>query len=265
VRSGQANQQPAWSKQHTHSIIIIIIVVVCRHLKEAVAEVGKKGRVVHIAHSQGALVTSLAAKRLTPLEMSQIEILTFGGAAALRRTTQTPFHRCVNYYSVNDPLLFLVPSAEQALRSGFVVDEEFCFLAPRLGDPLEDHRLFGPTYAQALYWEGRRFERHYQSVIRRSTRSTILVMLLLVEAFSLRLKQILRAILRPIVLSILLPFCIWADQITSPLLRNVSIHVLKPLMMLCQGLLEFFRLVIKAWKERYYQNSMIASVLDRSR
>jgi hypothetical protein len=232
-------------------------------LKEAVAKVGRKGRVIHIAHSQGALVTALAAKRLTPLDMSQIEVLAFGGAAALRRTVQTPFHRCVNYYSVNDPLLFLVPSAEQALRSGFVVDEEFCFLAPRLGDPLEDHQLLAPTYANALYWEGRRFERQYQSVIQRSTRSTILFMLVLMEVFSLRLKQLLRAILRPI-LYVILPFCIWAHQISSSLLRNVNIHVLKPWMMLCQGVLEFFRLVIKAWKERYYQ-SMVASSLNQSR
>jgi hypothetical protein len=235
----------------------------CRHLKEAVAVVGRKGRVIHIAHSQGALVTALAAKRLTPLEMSQIEVLAFGGAAALRRTAQTPFHRCVNYYSVNDPLLFVVPSAEQALRSGFVVDEEFCFLAPRLGDPLEDHQLLGPTYAKALYWEGRRFERQYQSVIRRSTRSTIIFMMVLMEVFSLRLKQLLRAILRPI-LFVVLRFCIWAHQISSPLLRNINIHILNPLMMLCQGMLEFFRLVIKAWKERYFQ-SMIASFLIRSR
>src|SRR6056300_1365770 len=70
-----------------------------RHLKTAVAEVGKRGRVLHIAHSQGALVTALAAKQLTPLEMNQIEILAFGGAAALRKTPETPFSRCINYYS----------------------------------------------------------------------------------------------------------------------------------------------------------------------
>lgn len=230
------------------------------------AAVGRKGRVIHIAHSQGALVTALAAKRLTPLEMSQIEVLTFGGAAALRRTADTPFHRCINYYSVNDPLLFVVPSAEQALRSGFVVDEEFCFLAPRFGDPLEDHQLLGPTYANALYWEGRRFQRQYQTVIRRTARSTILFMLVLMEAFYMRLKQLqlqllLRAvILRPILRSLILPFCIWAHRITSPLLRNVNIHVLKPWMMVCQGMLEFFRLVIiQAWKERYCQQSSSTS------
>jgi hypothetical protein len=116
-----------------------------KHLKDAVKSVGKGGRIVHIAHSQGALVTSLAAKQLTPLEMNQIEVLAFGGAAVLRSTPETPFRRCINYYSVNDPLLWVAPSAEQALRSGFVMDEEFCFLAPRIGDPIADHHLLGPT------------------------------------------------------------------------------------------------------------------------
>lgn len=116
-----------------------------QHLKDAIKSVGRNGRVIHIAHSQGALVTSLAAKQLTPLEMNQIEVLAFGGAAVLRSTAETPFRRCINYYSVNDPLLWVAPSAEQALRSGFVVDEEFCFLAPRIGDPIADHHLLGPT------------------------------------------------------------------------------------------------------------------------
>jgi len=146
-----------------------------KHLKSAVSEVGKHGRVLHIAHSQGALVTTLAAKQLTPLEMNQIEILAFGGAAALRKTPETPFARCINYYSVNDPILLLVPSAVQALRSGWVYDEdEFCFLAPRSGDPIEDHGLLGPTYAQALGWEGQRFQSEYQSLAFRSTRTLVL-------------------------------------------------------------------------------------------
>lgn len=153
-----------------------------RHLKNAVAEVGKNGRVIHIAHSQGALVTALAAKHLTPLEMNQMEVLAFGGAAALRKTPQTPFARCINYYSVNDPLLFVVPTAAQALRSGFVHDEEFCFLAPRSGDPIADHGLLGPTYSKALYWEGQRYQAQYQSIVYRTCRFLALLILHLARA-----------------------------------------------------------------------------------
>ena len=50
-----------------------------RHLKEAVELVGSRGRVIHIAHSQGALITYLASKRLTKAEMSQIEVICFIG------------------------------------------------------------------------------------------------------------------------------------------------------------------------------------------
>lgn len=94
--------------------------------------------------------------------MNRIEVIAFGGAAAVRQTPQTPFHRCINYYSVNDPLLWVVPSAEQALRSGLVADEEFCFLVPKIGDPIQDHYLLNPTYAQALSWEGQRYRRIYR-------------------------------------------------------------------------------------------------------
>ena len=90
------------------------------HLKEVIEKVGPKGRVIHIAHSQGALITSLAVKRLSKSEMSQLEIICFGGAEVMRSSPQYPFARCINYYSVNDPLLFVVPSAARALRSGFM-------------------------------------------------------------------------------------------------------------------------------------------------
>jgi len=167
-----------------------------KHLREAVRSIegNRGGTVVHIAHSQGALVTWLAAKQLTPLEMNRIEVISFGGATPVRSTPETPFRRCVNYYSVNDPLLFLNPSAETALRSGFhrhhhnhhkhngdahaeEMEDEFCFLAPRVGDPIADHMLLGPTYASALEWEGRRFVHRYQSYLQRIIRYALLTSL----------------------------------------------------------------------------------------
>eukprot|EP00591_Stephanopyxis_turris_P000322 CAMPEP_0195523868 /NCGR_PEP_ID=MMETSP0794_2-20130614/23339_1 /TAXON_ID=515487 /ORGANISM="Stephanopyxis turris, Strain CCMP 815" /LENGTH=171 /DNA_ID=CAMNT_0040653957 /DNA_START=61 /DNA_END=573 /DNA_ORIENTATION=- len=137
------------------------------HLREAVKSVKPNGRVIHIAHSQGALITSLAAKQLTPDELSRIEVITFGGAAALTSTDYPHFHRLVNYYSTNDPLLLLVPSAARALQTGFIgsginygdgnkkrkeEEAEFVFLTPRVGNPVLDHGLFNPTYGEALLW-----------------------------------------------------------------------------------------------------------------
>ncbi|GFH57641.1 hypothetical protein CTEN210_14117 [Chaetoceros tenuissimus] len=90
------------------------------HLRDAVQKVGATGKVIHIAHSQGALITSLAMKKLRKDEMKQIEVICFGGAEVIRKCKEFPFARCINYYSVNDPLLFVVPQAAKALRSGFL-------------------------------------------------------------------------------------------------------------------------------------------------
>lgn len=200
-----------------------------KHLREAISQVGKKGKVVHIAHSQGALVTYLAAKQLTPLEMSQIEVIAFGGAAAIRKTPQTPFARVVNYYSVNDPLLLVVPQAAQALRSGFVgEDSEFCFLAPRLGDPIRDHNLFGPTYAQALAWEGQRFQSQYQSVAYRSTRFLYLFLVALFRALNHRVYVLCKVLMEKTLLPVL-PLFLYLWQ-KSEIVRQVAkVLLVKPI------------------------------------
>jgi len=119
--------------------------------------------------------------------MNRIEVIAFGGAAAVRQTPQTPFHRCINYYSLNDPLLWVVPSAEQALRSGLVINEEFCFLAPKIGDPVQDHYLLNPTYAQALSWEGQRYQRIYLSYSYRMWRFILIVLRAILHATFVRL------------------------------------------------------------------------------
>ena len=156
-----------------------------QRLKAAVEDVGPDGCVIHIAHSKGAMITALAAQRLEPHEMRQIEVIVFGGAAAIQRTTSTPFRRCVNYYSVNDPVLPVVPQAAEKLRSGgLVFDDEFCFLAPRSADPILDHKLDGPTYGNALQWEGTRYKHRYRSLVYRTFRPLFLVFMSIVRLLS---------------------------------------------------------------------------------
>jgi hypothetical protein len=220
--------------------------VLVKHLKEAVAAVGKRGRVIHIAHSQGALITFLAAKQLTAEECSQIEVLAFGGAAALRRTVQTPFNRCVNYYSVNDPLLFVVPQAVAALRSGFVGDEEFCFLSPRIGDPIRDHNLVGPTYLQALTWEGSRFQKQHQSPAYRTMRTAWLFLRTLLHAFSARLHAILKILLRPILLWSLLVY-MGTRQMVVRISNLTKIKVIPNTIWFLSLVLEWFIVSIRNW------------------
>lgn len=215
-------------------------------------KVGKKGRVIHIAHSQGALITSLAAKQLTPLEMSQIEVLAFGGAAALRKSPQTPFARVVNYYSVNDPLLLVVPPAAQALRSGFVGDDEFCFLAPRAGDPIRDHDLLGPTYATALAWEGKRFKRRYQPILYRTVRPMVLLLIAMAHSFDRRVHLILKAILKPLVKLIVLMYT-WVEPWAQHVQSWVKERVLKPVLLVLMFIYRVVKELIRPLKgeEKY--------------
>jgi hypothetical protein len=233
--------------QQKMGLITAEVNVLVKHLKEAVAAVGKRGRVIHIAHSQGALITFLAAKQLTAEEMSQIEVLAFGGAAALRRTVQTPFNRCVNYYSVNDPLLFVVPQAAQALRSGFVGDEEFCFLSPRIGDPIRDHNLIGPTYLQALTWEGSRFQQRHQSPAYRTMRTAWMFCRALYIVFAARLHAILKILLRPVLLWSLLVY-MWTRHLVVKI-SNVAKtkQVIPTTVLFLSLLLEWIIVSIRNW------------------
>lgn len=132
---------------------------------------------IHIAHSQGVLITSLAAKRLSTSEMSQLELICIGGATSIRKSEYPHFRRIINYWSTNDPLLFIVPSAVQALQTGFLQsgdgEPEFVFLSPRGGDPVLDHMLLGPTYSQVLEWEGLRYQMSYQSMQERFLRNLL--------------------------------------------------------------------------------------------
>ena len=52
------------------------------HLRDALSQVGKSGRVIHIAHSQGSVITYLAAKRLRAEELKRIEVISFGAGRA---------------------------------------------------------------------------------------------------------------------------------------------------------------------------------------
>ena len=101
-----------------------------RHLKEALLHVGDSGLVVHIAHSQYAILTYLVSKRLSADELKRTE-----DGVALQLDSK-PFWLLVYYYALNDALLFLLPVAVKGLRFGSLQateKEEFVFLSPRVG------------------------------------------------------------------------------------------------------------------------------------
>jgi len=50
------------------------------------------------------------------------------------------------------------------------------FLTPRENDPIADHGLLGPTYFEALAWEGERFRLNYENWLGRTFRVLIVRM-----------------------------------------------------------------------------------------
>jgi hypothetical protein len=137
------------------------------HLRSALQDAGPMGRVLHLAHSGGALLTYLAAKHhLEPGEMERIDVATFGGA---RSITRKYFRgRAVNYYAKNDPVVFVDRRAASLLRSGGAGGDvmevlytkhntSFVFIEGRARNSLRDHSLEGPTYQEALRLEAKAF------------------------------------------------------------------------------------------------------------
>ena len=86
------------------------------HLRMALEVVGPKGRVLHIAHSGGAILTYLSAKfHLTAAERQRIDVITMGAGRSITRK-YFPGGRVVNYYANNDPCLFVENRAKTLLK-----------------------------------------------------------------------------------------------------------------------------------------------------
>lgn len=143
------------------------------HLRTVLKEVGPSGRVLHLAHSGGAILTYLAAKyHLTSQETDRIDLATFGGGRSITRKYFKG--RIVNYYSRNDPLT-LVDGRAGALMK-FAKNSTYCevrdrkhnttfvYLQGLADNPLRDHSMFGPTYVMALRLEAANF-RHRLSLM----------------------------------------------------------------------------------------------------
>lgn len=151
----------------------------------------------------------------------------------------------------------VVPSAAQALRSGLLVgdgDDEFCFLAPRIGDPIRDHNLWGPTYAQALQWEGDRFHQIYVSPVFRIYRFVFLLMQALIVTLVNRFETLGEAALRQALL-----FCAFAYTTSLGLILRLQelfrLYIIQPIALLFVLVLEAFK-----GKEKY---EPVAPVLDQ--
>ncbi len=138
------------------------------HLRKALRDAGETGRVLHLAHSGGALITYLAAKHhLASNETDCIDVATFGAARSITRKYFR--NRAVNYYARNDPLIRLDGRASELLKwadpeVGDIMEVNylkhnttFIFMEGRARAGLRDHSLEGPTYRAALEIEASEF------------------------------------------------------------------------------------------------------------
>lgn len=150
------------------------------HLRNALNDVRPDGgRVLHIAHSGGAILTYLAAKyHLTSSETNRIDVITLGGGRSL---THKYFRgRVYNYYARNDPVLLVDNRASRLLRKAtnatyaLVRDAKhnttFVYLEALARDPIFDHAMEGPTYRKALQWEALQLRERVQHRRQREAR-----------------------------------------------------------------------------------------------
>ena len=70
-----------------------------QHLSTHLEAVGSDGLLVHIAHSQGALITSLCLRHLTIAQRARVHVIVLGTAESI---SDREFGSAVNYYCTNE-------------------------------------------------------------------------------------------------------------------------------------------------------------------
>lgn len=145
------------------------------HFRSILASLAPQGRILHLAHSGGAILTYLAAKyHLSSVERSRIDVVTFGGGHSLTKK-YFPGH-LVNYYAQNDPCLVVDPRASKLIKkvtfNGISMIEKrelkhntsYVFVEALTNNPLFDHSMEGPTYRIALLREAQDYQRRLRQI-----------------------------------------------------------------------------------------------------
>lgn len=157
------------------------------HLRSLLHAVGPNGRVLHLAHSGGAILTYLAAKyHLSVEETERIDVVCFGGGYSI---THKYFHgRLINYYAKNDPLLLVDRRAgklskEYPKYGEFSISDPkhnttFVFLEGIMKNPIMDHSMEGPTYLQIVEREAFELGRREAARVEVERKNTDIVRLL---------------------------------------------------------------------------------------
>ena len=116
-----------------------------------------------------------------------------------------------------------------------LAEPEFVFLTPRAGDPIEDHGLFGPTYIDALKWEGRRYITLYLPPWHPMVQFAVEKSNSLYDAFILLLKIILRHTLLPII--------VFARNTNEQIKENILVPIMMVFINVWKKMLDIIRIV----------------------
>ena len=141
------------------------------HFKKLIHDLGgvdSGGKIIHLAHSQGAIITYLAKAYLTSAELKMIDVITFGAAQVI---TSDSYNTALNYISEKDPLLFINRAALAVWRSGKPTNEIIC-LEPIDAEGYIDHSMDGPTYKSALRLVAQSFKDDYETYAAKALRWT---------------------------------------------------------------------------------------------
>jgi len=150
----QATWQKFWGNEPA------LVKDLATHFRKVIQELGgvkSGGRIVHITHSHGALITDMAKKYLQPEERAMIDVITFGG---IKFITKEDYGSAINYINNKDLVALINFSALAVWYSGKPTDEIVCLNSTALG--YFDHAMrYGTTYRAALLMEADRFRSTY--------------------------------------------------------------------------------------------------------
>ena len=102
---GYAKDLTQATRQKMFNTVTEEVETLLAHLRKRLRRMGPNGTVIHIAHSQGAIITYLAAKQLSEEEKARIEVVTFGGARAITREDFKGFKRRYGFWEGGGDLM----------------------------------------------------------------------------------------------------------------------------------------------------------------
>lgn len=135
----------------THSVNLAVKSI--KDQIEGVGGVGSGGKVIIMAHSQGGLITQRALEKLSPEELSMIEIITFGSASQIN-DDRVSYSR--NYVNNTDPIPLFDPFG--CIKGKFSQNSNTVFMK---SNRFFDHGFKSKNYQYVLEEECQRIIKNY--------------------------------------------------------------------------------------------------------